>query len=197
MHSLFSNKDLKVPVVSESLVPSKQADALPFDSVCEFTAAKELDVIRAKIGELLPGRSVWFKTDGAWSNYHLLEYILNLTGPAEVYFTTWAISEVAITKFLALKEAGLITDLYAVIDTGLRNRKPQVYQQAVAAFPKLKIAHCHAKATVVISKTHQITFIGSANYTRNPRKEVGVILWDNEISQANAAWIKEEINGTD
>ncbi|WP_374949616.1 hypothetical protein [Mucilaginibacter sp.] len=134
-------------------------------------------------------------TDGAWSNYDLLEYILVITGAAEVSFTTWAISEVAINRFLTWKAAGMITELNAVIDVGLRNRKPAVFQQAVAAFPNLSIGHIHAKATVVISGTHHITLIGSANYTKNPRKEVGAIFWDESIALANAGWIKEEVYG--
>jgi hypothetical protein len=195
MAGLFNSSDIK-SAAKQSLQPQKQAEALEFASASVFEDAPELSAIENKIGQLTPGKSVWFKTDGAWSSYHLLEYILQLTGPAEVCFTTWSISEVAITKFLAWKANGSITDLHAVIDTGLRNRKPAIYHQAVAAFPKLKIAHCHAKATVVISGSHHITFIGSANYTKNPRKEVGVIIWDKEITLANQRWIKEETNGT-
>jgi hypothetical protein len=195
-NSWFTTGELISPQKQQSLQPELKAEAIAFDSDASFEASTELAMIRSTIGDLQPGRSVYFKTDGAWSNWHLLEYILQLTGPAEVCFTTWAISEVAITKFLAWKDAGKITDLHAVIDVGLRNRKPAIFHQAIGAFPKLKVAHCHAKATVVISATHHITFIGSANYTKNPRKEVGIIIWDKTIAEANERWIKEEVNGT-
>jgi hypothetical protein len=175
---------------------SKRPKSLAYNSSAAFVSGNELDVIRKEIGALEAGKAVWFMTDGAWSNYHLLEYILELTGPAEVFFTTWAISEDAITRFLNWKAAGMITELAAVIDVGLRNRKPAIFQQAQAAFPNLKIAHIHAKATVVISGTHHITFIGSSNYTKNPRKEVGAIFWDKDLASANANWIKEEVYGS-
>jgi hypothetical protein len=202
MCSLFKNADLQVSQANNLQKPgaitvNQQAAAQRFDSDAEFLAASELKLIEKAIGKLLPGKSIWFKTDGAWSNYHLLEYILGITGAAEVCFTTWSISEVAITKFLSWKADGRITDLFAVIDVGLRNRKPAIYHQAIAAFPNLKVAHCHAKATVVISAEHHITFIGSSNYTRNPRKEVGVIIWDENIARANQAYIKEEVYGSD
>jgi hypothetical protein len=197
MSSLFRNSDLKQPAKQESVQPGQNASAMHFDSDPSFVIAPELAAIKTAIGELQPGRSVWFKTDGAWSSYDLLGYILGITGPAEVCFTTWSISEVAISKFLSWKNTGVITDLQAVIDVGLRNRKPAIFAQAVQAFPKLKIAHCHAKATVVISGSHHITFIGSANYTKNPRKEVGVIIWDEAIALANQQWIKEEVNGAE
>lgn len=193
--SWFTAGELKAPEKQQSLQPALKAEGIAFNSEAHFENSTELTVIRSTIGDLNAGQSVYFKTDGAWSNWHLLEYILELTGPAEVCFTTWAISEVAITKFLAWKESGKITDLHAVIDVGLRNRKPAIFHQAIGAFPKLKVAHCHAKATVVISATHHITFIGSANYTKNPRKEVGIIIWDKNIAQANERWIKQEVNG--
>lgn len=195
--SWFNNSDVSVSSRPQQLTVERTAESIEFDSQADFVSAPELEIVKNKIGVLQPGKSVWFKTDGAWSNYHLLEYILQITGPAMVYFTTWAISEIAITKFLNWKSSGQIIDVYAVIDAGLRNRKPQVFQQANNAFQNLKIAHCHAKATVVESGTHHITFIGSANYTRNPRKEVGVILWDKTIADANKNWIINEINGTD
>jgi len=189
---LFSAGDLISPEKQDSVQAGKEPGALHFQSEAAFQESAELMAIKTTIGQLQPGRSVWFQTDGAWSNYHLLEYMLDLAGPADVYFTTWSISEVAITKFLSWKNAGRITDLHAIIDVGLRNRKPAIYHQAIAAFPNLKVAHCHAKATVVLSATHHITFIGSANYTKNPRKEVGVIIWDEAIALANKQWIKEE-----
>lgn len=191
----FSNNDIAVIEKQKQLTVDHTAEAIKFDSGNEFISASELEAIRNKIGQIQEGQSIWFKTDGAWSNYHLLEYILQITGPALVYFTTWSISEIAITKFLNWKSSGHIIDIYAVIDAGLRNRKPEIYHRAVKAFPNLKIAHCHAKATVIESGTHHIAFIGSANYTKNPRKEVGVVIWSKEIADANKNWILDEING--
>lgn len=195
MCSLFKNSDLVKQQLQNIAQSGKIPAALNFETESKFLPDGELSVIQNTIGELKPGGSVWFQTDGAWSSYHLLEFILDKTGPAAVSFTTWSISEIAITRFLHWKESGRITELQAVIDNGLRNRKPAIYQQAVKAFPNLKVAHCHAKATVVRSQTHDITFIGSANYTKNPRKEVGVIIWDSAIAQANEQWIKEVVNG--
>ncbi|MBS7565091.1 hypothetical protein KHS38_11810 [Mucilaginibacter sp. Bleaf8] len=195
MKALFSTADLITPQKAEQLQPKKEAEAIAFSTEPVFERGPDLEAIRATIGELQPGQSVCFKTDGAWSNYYLLEYILQLTGPAEVCFTTWAISEIAITKFLSWQASGLITELHAVIDVGLRNKKPAIYHRAAATFTNLKFAHCHAKATVITNGSHHITLIGSANYTKNPRKEVGVIIWDKNIALANQRWIKEVTNG--
>lgn len=190
MCSWFSSADLK----SKTPPEVSKAEGISFAVKNKFIEATEQKAIHAHVGQLKINESIWFKTDGAWSNIDLLEYLLGITGPAVVYFSTWAISEISISKFLKWKSDGLITDLFAVIDAGLRNRKPAIYQQAVMAFPNLKIAHCHAKATVIQNDKYDIAFIGSANYTRNPRIEVGTITWNKEVAEGNKKWIENEIN---
>jgi len=181
--------------IAEEITPISKAHA--FGSVVpgkvEFISGEDLKAIKKAIGELTDKSSLFFMTKGAWSNIRLLEYILEVTGPAEVYFTTWAISEDAIRKFVSWKESGLITDLYAVMDAGLRNRKPAIYQQAIAAFPNLKISSCHAKVVVIRNDHFAFTLIGSANMTKNPRREVGLILSDQQLAEENIKWILEEV----
>lgn len=145
--------------------------------------------IRKHLGDLQMGDSLFFMTDGAWSNIQVLEYLLQITGPANVFFTTWSISAEALSSFAAWTDAGQIQSLHAVLDQGLRNRKPDIYQQALATLKQLRIAKCHAKVTVIRNADWGIALIGSANYTRNPRKEAGVIVCDEEIADGNIEWI--------
>src|SRR5476651_738436 len=107
---LFSYADIKSAAQPAPNESAKDAQALHFDTEAQFIAGNELKSIQRTIGNLVPGKAIWFKTDGAWSTINLLEYILNITGPAAVSFTTWAINEVAITRFIAWKQSGLITD---------------------------------------------------------------------------------------
>lgn len=158
-----------------------------------FADGEDLRTVKKTIGDIKPNSSVFFMTNGAWSNISILEYLLQITGPADVYFSTWSISADAIRKFTLWKESGLITDLYAVMDIGIRNRKPEIYQQAIAAFPKLKLSKCHAKVAVILGDKHAFTVMGSANFTRNPRREAGMITSDIRIAEANASWIVKEV----
>lgn len=157
-----------------------------------FVSDQRLTVLENTIGTLQPGQSIYFKTNGAWSNIDLVEYILMQAGPAEVLFTTWSISADAIAKFSDWQASGMISSLHVILDAGIRNRKPEIYQQATGAFGRLRITHCHAKVTVIISNTHCVTLMGSANYTRNPRIETGVICYEEDTANAHKNWIKEE-----
>lgn len=188
--SLFKFSDI-APKMSAK---SQDASGIALKPKVHFITGDKMQLLEQTIGSLNPGYSAFFKTDGAWSNIHLLEYILMQTGPANVYFSTWSISAEAISRFEEWDNQGLIKQLFVILDAGIRNRKPEIYQQAIGAFPVLKIAHCHAKVTVISNLTHQVSMIGSANYTRNPRIEAGMIIWDKSLADENIKWIVEEIN---
>jgi len=160
-----------------------------------FTAREKLDFINYKIKDLLPGQCCCYVTYGAWSSIELLEYLLNKTGPAKVYFSTWSISAEAIARLAAWQNTGVITDLHVLLDAGLRNRKPDLYQQAMGSFPKIKITAIHAKVTVVQNDAFSLVVIGSPNYTKNPRIETGVIINDKAVADFNIKWILEEYHG--
>lgn len=190
---LFSNQDIQTPVAAAH---TGSAEASTLCLANTFASGERLELIRNTINGLQPGCNVFFKTDGAWSNIELLEYLLELSGPANIYFSTWSISSEAITRFTQWEQSGAITGIFGILDAGLRNRKPDIYQQATGAFKVLKLSHIHAKVTVISSDTHNIVLMGSANYTRNPRIEAGMIIWNDELAQANIKWILEEIYGT-
>jgi len=189
---LFSNSDIEILSPGET---AGAASAAGVAAVQQYVTGETLDLIGKTIGSLRPGESIFFKTDGAWSNIELLEFILMQTGPADVYFTTWSISSEAIARFTSWRQQGIINNLVTILDTGIRNRKPEIYQQALGAFPVLKMAACHAKVTVIRSTRHEITLMGSANYTKNPRIETGMITWDKTLAEENISWIQEVVNG--
>lgn len=185
--SLFSVKEIES--VTERLNEIGSTTGVRFSPRKSLAMTESKKAIRQHIGDLQMGDSLFFMTDGAWSNIQVLEYILEFTGPANVFFTTWSISSEALSRFSAWTESGSIKSLHAILDQGLRNRKPDIYQQAIAVLKKLRIAKCHAKVTVIRNDDWAISVIGSANYTRNPRKEAGVIVCDNEIADGNISWI--------
>lgn len=191
--SLFSSTDLNSFTEGHSCPSVKSAVGSSIDLQDPiFLSGDKLSVISQAIGNLHDHSSIFFMTDGAWSNIELIEYILKFTGPANLYFTTWSIAADTIVRLHAWQESGLILDSFAILDQGIRNRKPEILQQATAAFNNLKLSKCHAKVTVIQNDKHSITLMGSANFTRNPRKEVGMIIKSEALANANIKWILEE-----
>lgn len=190
--SLFKISDL-LDSEKVSTHPKAAASATsPALSVAQGKSAKQLS---ETIGTLTPDNSKFYHTEGAWSNIELLQHILTSAGSANVYFCTWSISIEAIRRFVAWQEQGLIKQLFAVLDRGVRNRKPEIYQQCVANFENIVFVKCHAKVTVVQNDDNNFCFLGSANYTENPRLEAGIIVNDKVTADHYVSMILEKIHG--
>ncbi|WP_231424016.1 phospholipase D-like domain-containing protein [Pedobacter sp. Leaf250] len=158
-----------------------------------FAYGEKLSTISPLIENLNDGQSIYFMTDGAWSNIDIISKLLPLIGRCSIDFCTWSISTDAIRKFTEWQEKGLIAELNVLLDQGIRNRKPEIYQQATAAFKSLSLLKCHAKVCVLQNENYSFCIIGSANFTNNPRKEAGLIIRHKNIADQNINWIRKEI----
>ena len=127
------------------------------------------------LGELRMGTVVDFYTDGKWSLHQLVEHLLAVTGPAHVYLATWTITEDPVRSLVRLRESGAIRDLYALLNHKVRERCPAAFHLALQQFSGVGEAKCHAKSTVLMNDDWALSIVGSANYSRNPRLEVGAI----------------------
>ncbi len=148
------------------------------------------------IGKISPDESCHFASMGDWSTHDLLFYLLQITGPARVYFTTWAISEYAIRQLYHFIEQGYILELKGIFDYRNGVHKPAELQFLKKITTDIKAAKCHAKVTVIENEKWGITIIGSSNYTRNPRIEAGVICSSRRVAEFHKNWIVNELNNT-
>jgi len=117
----------------------------------------------------------WYVSDGDWSAHDLLFFLLQITGPAKVYFSTWAISEYAIRQLYNMIREGHIIELHGIFDYRNGIRKPAELQFLKQITTDIKAAKCHAKMISIVNDTWGIAVIGSANFTRNPRLESGTV----------------------
>jgi len=189
--SLFSSEDLvkkkpdrpksgSVPVAGENLLIIGKAN----------------EKLHQVFGKVVYGRSVHYASLGDWSTYDLLFFLLEQTGPARVYFTTWAISEYAIRQLYGFIEHGLILELKGIFDYRNGIRKPAELQFLQKITTDIKAAKCHAKVTVIENDHWGISVVGSANYTRNPRIEAGVLCCDKTVAAFHRDWILKELSNT-
>lgn len=185
--SLFKSADI-IPTELPKTNPVIGGAFLDF----EFKFDKNLENLYSYLEKLNIMQSIYFMTDGAWSNIDLIECLLSITGPADVSFCTWSISTDAIRKFTQWQASGTIKSLNVIIDQGIRNRKPEIHQQATVAFKNLRLIKCHAKVCVITNEHYSFVIMGSANLTNNPRKEAGLIVRCQEIATANLHWMGKE-----
>jgi hypothetical protein len=150
----------------------------------------ELADLHTTVPVLLPGTVYDFISFGQWSLAHILIYILSLTGPADVYATTYGLSPDVVRKLVEAKEKGMIREMTMVMDWKIRTYKAEAYFVAEQNF-KTRLCSIHAKVTVVINETWGVIIQGSANYTRNNKIENNIITVDRERAIMHAQWISK------
>lgn len=138
-----------------------------------------------------------YVTNGHWSMHQLLDMILKLTGPADVYISSYAFSETPARMMAELKSLGVIRKFYCLIDSRIDVRSAGALQLLMNTADKLKLCATHAKVTVVDSLNYYFVIVGSANYTTNKRYEAGIIQENRTVAEWNIQWIMNEINRTD
>lgn len=181
----------------------KQAEEKAFSAVERFTGstqtilAKSSLSIKEAIGSLAKDSSTVYVSGGRWSAHELRAYVLQQTGPAKVYMSTWAMSEDSSRLLHAAIEAGLITELNCIFDRRLPVRKPGIMQLAKQLCTRISLVDCHAKVTVIQNDDWNITIIGSANDTNNKRIEAGVIICNKTVADFNIIWMNEQLLGGD
>jgi len=152
--------------------------------------------MNASLESLVEGEVYHLVSLGRWSMHHLLFHILKLTGPADVYATTWSINEDVVRHLVEGRNQGMIRSMSFIFDYRVRKYKPAAYFLAQQHF-KSRVTSCHAKVTIIDNEDFHVSIIGSANYTRNDRIEVGVIFTDKVTADFHRQWIVNELNNAD
>ena len=189
--SLFSTEDL-----TKKKPDRPKSGSIPFAGSNLLTIGKANEKLHQVFGKVIDGQSVHYASLGDWSTHDLLFFLLEQTGPARVYFTTWAISEYAIRQLYQFIEHGLILELKGIFDYRNGIRKPAELQFLQKITTDIKAAKCHAKVTVIENDNWGISVVGSANYTRNPRIEAGVLCCDKTVAAFHRDWILKELSNT-
>lgn len=170
------------------------AAAMRLQLAHKYELGKYNHVLDDVIGSFRMGEEIHYVTGARWSAHNLLHWILQRTGPANIYISTYTISEDAVRLLHTMKEAGTIKEIHALIDKRFDNRNAKAMQFAKENFNSLKLRDCHAKVTVLINDDWHISMVGSANYSNNPRIERGMIICSKECAEFDRDWIIKEIN---
>jgi hypothetical protein len=177
-------------IIIENLPDEKRSVSMSEDGENTFNVFRHYDRIQDVISELVPGRNIHFACMVEWSMHELLDYILQQTGPADIYIATWSIGEDGARYLVDLIDRKLIRVLQGIFDFRSSNRHPEAFHLAKQHVSTLRLFPCHAKVTVIINDRWQIAVNGSANYTNKKRIESGVISVNNGVAEMHRdRWI--------
>lgn len=186
--SLFCVNDLGMKKAGKTVSGSVTASGTHV-----FKIGKSYEKLSEVFGSIAQDQVIPYVSLGDWSTHDLLFFLLEQTGPARVWFTTWAISEYAIRQLYQFVEHGMILQLKGIFDYRNGVRKPAELQFLQKITTEIKPAKCHAKVTVIENDNWGISIVGSANFTRNPRIEAGVLFTCRNVAAFERDWIEREL----
>lgn len=195
MTPLFNLQDIP----EEQVQPTTGAFAKPSRAIAELREVPAHKRLEEAFPDFttLPPHQYFFISHGRWSMHDLLFYLLEHTGPAKVWLTTWALGDKALRLMAEGIEEGLITELNAVFDKRLRVRKAEIMQMATQVVHRMVLLDCHAKMLVVQGQELTLGVMGSANFTNNRRVECGVINTDQEVNWEMILWMEKMLGEGD
>lgn len=145
--------------------------------------------LQSVLAMLSNSRCVHWVSEGDWSMHDLLFSLLDYTGPANVYLSSYAFSEFPARMIAEYKSRKIIKDLFCLIDKRLDVRSASALTMIKNVATRLELVNTHAKVTVIENDEHLIVVIGSANYTVNKRYECGVIITDSAAALFHKNWM--------
>ena len=145
------------------------------------------------MGEIHQQQARPYITDGAWSLYELVEYLLGYSGPANVLLTSFSVSDASIRHLQHLKETQLICRMQGLFDPSLRKTKTALMYFAAEVFDEIRISPNHSKIILLDGSQMKIPVPSPANLGRNRRIEAGMIdsrpqTWDYFNNQLQKIW---------
>ncbi|WP_347268971.1 hypothetical protein [Paracoccus sp. (in: a-proteobacteria)] len=159
----------------------------------DFVVCKSPGKLLLLIEKLNEIKNIHFVSNGDWSMHDLVIELIKKYGPADLYFTTYALREFAVRQIINAIELKQIKSVTLILDYKAKSRTPEVYQLASMNFSKIFLASIHAKVAVLKCANHFISIIGSANWTNNPRIEAGVISMEKPTMDFHIDWINKTI----
>lgn len=165
------------------------------DSLGSVFNGASIKYFKSKLDPLHQNMHYHFWTGGQWSMHTLAAYVLSITGPADVWLSTWAMTEEPVRAYIDLMKHGYVKSLKCIFDYKIKEQKSKAFLLAETNFTSVKLAHCHAKVMVISNDTWGISIPSSANQTRNPRIEYGIVCTDSKIADENIKYMEAIISG--
>jgi hypothetical protein len=183
---LFHRSDIRIE--SEPEGPPQPAGST-VSGAAHFVIGRKRADLDALIGELHPDQHIHIPSLGSWSMHDVLAFLLRQTGPADVWITSWTITEEPVRLLLEHLQTGAIRSLKALFSERVEAMNPAAHQLARFNL-QVKLTKIHAKSIVLLNDAWGITVGGSANFTRNPRIEKYIICTHRSIAEYERDWIE-------
>lgn len=179
----------EMPSIKEVEVPDKGAGYIVDSNIMVSPQNKIHEVLEL----VLQYDTITWYSNGEWNMFDMLRGLLEMSGKADVFISSYGFSDHAARAIADLKATGLIKTLSCILDNRIDTRSASALNIIRNCSDQYKLCNTHAKVTIVKSKIFQAVVVGSANYTENKRYEAGTIFKNENIINFHLNWILNEL----
>lgn len=111
----------------------------------------------------------------------LLGWILDQTGPADVYVSTFSTSDAFLRGFYNLRKKGLVLKSVLLADLKASKKTYRLYKEMQQNFDAVYLSQNHSKVVLVQNDEWTVTVISSQNQTYGDRAECTMVTTNQEI----------------
>lgn len=111
----------------------------------------------------------------------LLGWILEQTGPADVYVSTFSTSDAFLRGFYNLRKRGLVLKSVLLADLKASKKTYRLYKEMQQNFDAVYLSQNHSKVVLVQNDEWTVTVISSQNQTYGDRAECTLVTTNQEI----------------
>jgi hypothetical protein len=160
-----------------------------------FPIARQLPAL---VDAVTGQQTMHYVTGGEWSMYELFIAMLERSGKAKVFISSYAFSDHSARILATLRNENRISELICILDNRVDVRSASALTILKNCSTYCRLVSTHAKVTVVEGEEESFVVVGSANYTENKRYEAGIITTDPDAIEFHKRWItKAAHNATD
>lgn len=155
-----------------------------------YFVASRLEGAAETIGALNDGDEITGLTCGQFSMIDILEHMLNESGPADVFVSTWTAGIYDAERAEQLRAGGKIKSIRWMMDRAMFSKSPQFAGPLIEAFgaDAFRDTNVHAKITMVASATKRMVCRASMNLNKNLKTEQFDISVGDEVYAFYAEW---------
>lgn len=158
--------------------------------------ARNPDKLKQVVNAIAEYQHFHFISDGSWSLHDLLLSIIHNYAPADVWITTYSITQFPASILACMVDEGKIKQLKVLMDYRAKDRYPAV-EQLMSNVSELKLTPIHAKVFIIQNENDSLLIIGSANWTTNKRIEMGIVDKSRTTADKHIEWITKKMKDAD
>lgn len=127
------------------------------------------------------------------SQHELITHVLNQTGAADVFISSFSITEPAVRAFINLQDDKLLNKLTCLFDVQVKRHHLKTLFFADTVIDNIYITSNHSKVVLIENDKHHISIVGSANLNVNNKIEAGALFTQKHIYNSLKKRFEEEL----